>query len=633
MRTRKRRRFLLSALSACLLATSPALLAQQPLNLGFERTSVSGEERPWGWGFGYFAFAGQKAAQFTLDDTVAREGSRSLWIALADGVDAPVPQSIQLQVPAGFARGRSLDLSGWLRAAALNGRASLVLEAWGDGVVVAADTGVLAASTDAWQRRDLSIRVPEDATIHSIVVIAVLDGTGTAWFDNLELALDGRRIEALPSPVEPPGTDDLDWLVAHASPLLSAEPDADTRADSRADTRADLARFDEIVGDARIVALGESTHGTREFFTLKHRLLRHLVRERGFTVFAIEANQLAVERLDRFVRFGEGAARQAMRAMFAVWNTEAMLDLVEWLRAHNAAHPDRMVRFVGYDMQDNRGPLDALRAFLAETDPALLPRVESLATAYGAEPSMFTPHVADSVRQRWRREAEELAEELARREAAWLAAAASPTRPGPDSLRVAWAVQSGELLRQVAALNETLNSPDRDRFMADNLDWALATLAPGEKAVVWAHDVHVSRGGDPELSFNAGEQMGAYLARRHGDDYRTFSLLTHEGAYTATRSFQDHTMIEAEAFPAPPGSLEEALHRLPRPDDAVGWIVDLRPAREGGGGAWLRVPRPLRHVGYAAYDYGFELEAVFALEFDGVLFVDRSAASRPLGRE
>lgn len=457
--------------------------------------------------------------------------------------------------------------------------------------------------------------------------MAVLEGNGTAWFDDLALAVDGVRLEALPSRVEAPGPDELDWLLAHAAPLLSAASNA-----AGPGVPADLARFDEIVGDAGIVALGESTHGTREFFTLKHRLLRHLVREHGFQVFAIEANQLAVERLDRFVRFGEGTAREAMRAMFAVWNTESMLDLVEWLRAHNAAHPDRMVRFVGYDMQDHRGPLDTLRAFLAEAEPALLPRVESLADGYGAERSMFTAHVADSVRQRWRREAEELSSELARREAAWLAAAGS----GPDSLRVAWAVQSGELLRQAAALNETLNSPDRDRFMADNLDWALATLAPGEKAVVWAHDVHVSRGGDPDLSFNAGEQMGAYLARRHGDAYRTFSLLTHEGAYTATRSFQDHTMIEAEAFPGPPGSLEEALHRLPRPAGAVGWIVDVRPAREGAGGgdggAWLRTPRPLRHVGYAAYDYGFELEAVLPLEFDGVLFVDHSSASRPLGR-
>lgn len=621
MRTANPRRLAgVSMAAVCILSTTPPLLAQQPLNLGFERTSVSDEERPWGWGFGYFAFGGQKAAEFTLDDTVAREGSRSLRISIADSVDAQVPQSIQLQVPADFAHGRSLDLSGWLRTARLDGRASLVLEAWGDRVVVAADTGMLTASTEAWERRDLSIRVPEDEAIHSIVVMAVLDGTGTVWFDDLELAVNGRRIEALPPRAEVPGPDDLDWLVAHAAPLLSAEPDAEGRAD--------LARFDEIVGDARIVALGESTHGTREFFTLKHRLLRHLVLQRGFRVFAIEANQLAVERLDRFVRFGDGTAREAMRAMFAVWNTESMLDLVEWLRAHNAANPDRMVRFVGYDMQDHRGPLDLLRAFLADADPSLLPRVESLATGYGAERSMFTPHVADSVRQDWRREAEELASELARIEAAWLAAAGS----GPDSLRVAWAVQSGELLRQAAALNETLNSPDRDRFMADNLDWALATLTSGEKAVVWAHDVHVSRGGDPDLSFNAGEQMGAYLARRHGDDYRTFSLLTHDGAYTATRSFQDHTMIEAEAFPAPPGSLEEALHRLPRPEGAVGWVVDLRPAREGEGGAWLRSPRPLRHVGYAAYDYGFELEAVFPLEFDGVLFVDRSAPSRPLGR-
>lgn len=166
--------------------------------------------------------------------------------------------------------------------------------------------------------------------------------------------------------------------------------------------------------------------------------------------------------------------------------------------------------------------------------------------------------------------------------------------------------------------------------VAANLDWVLRTLAPRERAVVWAHDVHVSRGGDPALSFNAGAQMGAFLARLHGEDYRAFSLLTYAGDYSATASFVDHRMIVASGFPAPIGSVEQALHALGIPRAAVGYVVDLRAARTGEPGAWLRRPRPIRHIGYAAYDYAFELEAVAPLEFDGVVFVDRTTASRVL---
>jgi erythromycin esterase-like protein len=123
--------------------------------------------------------------------------------------------------------------------------------------------------------------------------------------------------------------------------------------------------------------------------------------------------------------------------------------------------------------------------------------------------------------------------------------------------------------------------------------------------------------------------MGTFI-RAMGYEYRALTLLTFDGAYSSTRSFSDHRMIEAEAFPAPPGSVEAALHRLRRLDQSVGWIVDLRQARADRGAEWLWRARPIRHIGYAAYDYGFEFTAVLPLEFDGIVFVDHTTASRLL---
>lgn len=223
---------------------------------------------------------------------------------------------------------------------------------------------------------------------------------------------------------------------------------------------------------------------------------------------------------------------------------------------------------------------------------------------------------------------------LARLLLVWTVLVIAPFLPGgssADTMGVEWAIQSTNLLRQAATFNESLSSPQRDSLMAANLDWLLRVQEPGARAVVWAHDVHVSRGGDRELSFNGGAQMGAFLSRVYGDAYRAFSLPTYEGSYSATRSFTDHAMIEAEALPGPANSLEGALHALGEArGDRPGFVVDLRPARADPGGTWLRRPRPIRHVGYAAYDYGFELNAVLPLEFDGVVFVDRTTPSRLL---
>ena len=147
--------------------------------------------------------------------------------------------------------------------------------------------------------------------------------------------------------------------------------------------------------------------------------------------------------------------------------------------------------------------------------------------------------------------------------------------------------------------------------------------------MVWAHDVHVSHGGDKGRSFNGGAQLGAYIKHAYAHDYRAFSLLTREGTYSATRSFTDHRVIEAPDFPAPEGSVEAMLGALPRPLGSAGTIVDLRLREDDANGAWLWEPRPVRHIGFAAYDYGFEMLAVIPLDFDGIVFVDRSSAARP----
>jgi hypothetical protein len=62
-------------------------------------------------------------------------------------------------------------------------------------------------------------------------------------------------------------------------------------------------------------------------------------------------------------------------------------------------------------------------------------------------------------------------------------------------------------------------------------------------------------------------------------------------------------------------------------DGTAGFVVDLRGAHEDNDGRWLWTARPIRHIGYAAYDYPFELTAVLPLEFDGVVFIDHSSAS------
>lgn len=141
---------------------------------------------------------------------------------------------------------------------------------------------------------------------------------------------------------------------------------------------ADLQPLKRVIGDARIVSLGEATHGTREFFQLKHRLLEFLATEMGFSIFSIEANLPEAYRMNDFVLTGAGDPRQLLRGMyFWTWDTEEVLDMILWMRAFNASGKGR-VQFTGFDMQTPTVAMDIVRAFVTRFDP---PSAASVARA------------------------------------------------------------------------------------------------------------------------------------------------------------------------------------------------------------------------------------------------------------
>lgn len=125
----------------------------------------------------------------------------------------------------------------------------------------------------------------------------------------------------------------------------------------------DLAGWEKTLDGVRVVGLGEATHGTREFFTLKHRLVEHLVLEHGFTVVAFEADTDGCRPLDTYVTTGRGDPVRALRELgYWTWNTEEVLDMLRWVRAHNAGTPaGSAVRFVGVDPSDERRRRSATR--------------------------------------------------------------------------------------------------------------------------------------------------------------------------------------------------------------------------------------------------------------------------------
>ncbi|WP_331053992.1 erythromycin esterase family protein [Longimicrobium sp.] len=590
------------ALAALALLHAGALHAQKPLNLDLERPGFAYPGTPWGW---YTADQDDPSLGHPAQmDSVVRHGGR--WSLRVARDSAAGPWFGESWFAGDALAGRRVRLSGWVRTQNVQGgSAALRVDAMdGNYQTLSVDSmpGRALRGTAGWTQLVVETTLGEN--VRALGVGGQVSGTGTVWFDDLVLEIDGRAVTTEPGPA-PPTAAQRAWLRSAAVPFASVEPGGDD---------ADLAAFRSLVGDARVVSLGEGTHGTREFFTLKHRMIESLVRRMGFGVVMLEANQLQAERINRYVLTGQGSAREALSGVFKVLQTDEVLAMVEWARAWNASGRGR-VEVVGYDMQDPRLPMDSVLAFLRTADPAFAPEAErayaAMHTAWLPGPYPVRP---DSVVRAWSASADVVRRHVREHAPAYLAR-------GADRARVAWAVQNAEVAFQSASLGDLTPQSVRDSAMAANIAWTLAQRPAGTRAVVWAHNSHVMRGPG---------WMGTYLDQMLPGQVRVVGFTTAEGAYTAAgnwaRDAASRTMGEfpLAPVPPPPGSLAAELYAL----GAARLLLDLRGAAAGEG-AWLAEPRPFLGIGGRVVDYGYYTIPIARL-YDAVVYLRTTTASRPM---
>jgi erythromycin esterase len=407
------------------------------------------------------------------------------------------------------------------------------------------------------------------------------------------------------------------WLAANAMPLTTSLPGSGY---------ADLSPLRDMLEGVRIVGLGESTHGTREFFQYKYRLLEFLVRELGYRLFVLEWSATAAEHVTGPYVLGEDVDSAAVSQSLAwVWDTEEVWEMLKWMRSYNlSVPPEQRVRFAGAEAFAFPQSQQSLLAYLEQVDPDQAAVADSLFTAaaalqdrlYGADTTVSAG---------------------AMREFAAL-------RPGFHSLlgylqlhenylRTRWpAAEFDRALREARVIVQEADiysrnmygipqgRPGRDFFLADNLRRRLEREPPGTKAVFWAHDGHIRKD-------SADAMAGYWLREWYGDAYYALGLMFNEGAFQAFERVPGGKMAEFRLGPAPEGSVEWYLAQ-PQLGD---YLVDLRGApMEGPVARWLMDSRELRVIGGS-----YSFDARDAVErrrvgnlFDGILFVQSTTRAR-----
>ena len=433
----------------------------------------------------------------------------------------------------------------------------------------------------------------------------------------------------------------VDALADYTIPLSTVDPLAEY---------GDLAPLSDILSDTRIVGLGEATHGSREFFQLKHRLLRYLVSELDVSVFGLEANFSETLALNEYVVHGDGDPKDALENLyFWTWSVESVLELIDWLRAYNADRPvaDR-VRFYGFDAQYTAGAVDALVEYFERVDGELrstvctdLDRVGDDGTAPHQDDDLdlrlaAAGRVIPTLRDRLHENRDRYVE--ASSESGWALARqhVRVIEQATEYKRVLYDLDESTLDEEIA-MERCLRI--RDRAMADNVDWILG-YENADCMAIWAHDAHVNRVAQTSRHTGAtATSLGGHLAARHGDDYYAMGFSFGHGSFQAISEVPDseddptYSLRKQTVDSPPPDTIDSTLAALDHPV-AIVYIASAK--NDSLLSDWLAEPRRHRSIG-ATYDpecpEAYLTEYVYSVAFDGVCYVDQTSPARPLDSE
>jgi erythromycin esterase len=374
-----------------------------------------------------------------------------------------------------------------------------------------------------------------------------------------------------------------DWARDYATAADSLDPRAPLD---------DLEPLREVIGDARVVAIGESAHYVREFYLLRHRLLRFLAERLGFTVYALEAPFTEAHAIDAWVQGGPGTVEDvAASVSFDQGRPQEMHDHLAWMRAHNrTASPS--LRFAGTTVPASGGsPLPALEevgAYLRRSDLDALPLLEQateLVRKYHGTATfkaLFGYTILDHAMQDALTAA--LSRLLARMETT--GAYQRGKHRGKEHvtalqhLRGAWYLD--HFHRDFAGRGIPGEHPHalHDAFMAESVLQLLEDGTQAPRIVVASHNIHIQK--TPVTQDGAiGLLPGGYhLAQALGDDYVAIAATSNRGRTARMHMDPEHPLgFKVRDLPLPPptdGSVEAAFAA-----EAPLTVADLRAARLG----------------------------------------------------
>jgi protein-L-isoaspartate(D-aspartate) O-methyltransferase len=389
--------------------------------------------------------------------------------------------------------------------------------------------------------------------------------------------------------------------------------------------------FDRF-GSRKVVLLGESSHGTSEFYQARAAITRRLVEQHGFNIVAVEADWPDAAAIDRHVRLRPRKSVDTPFERFPtwMWRNREVSDFIGWMRGYNQnlAQPQSGAGFYGLDMYNMGGSMAGVLAYLDENDPeaakiarerygCLAPWKEdpskygraALSQGYGQCEDAVVAQCRDLLNLRLKG-SQDVGDDLL------------------DATQNARLVAAAERYYRIMYYGGAESWNLRDRHMFETLEQILDARGAGSKAVVWAHNSHIGDARHTDMGRARNEiNLGQLCRERFGEQAALIGLGTYEGEVAAASDWDEEMEIKT-VLPGLKGSYEQIMHETGRPR----FLLDLSGHAELQ--AQLKEPRLERFIGVIyrpdSERQSHYMYASLPRQFDAFVWFDKTKAVTPL---
>jgi erythromycin esterase-like protein len=399
----------------------------------------------------------------------------------------------------------------------------------------------------------------------------------------------------------------------------------------------------DLVGDVRFVLIGEASHGTHDFYHERALITQRLIKEKGFTAVAVEADWPDAYRVNRYVRgmsddaFATAALAGFQRFPTWMWRNTDVVEFVDWLREYNDALPSDVNRcgFYGLDLYSLRASMEAVLQYLDKVDPETAKQARTRYSCFdhfGEDTQVYGFIAGTGLAKSCE---EEVVSQLVELQRKAMDLAQRDGRVAEDEFF--YAEQNARLVKNAEAyyrsmyLERVSSWNLRDRHMAETLDALVRHLdrhSTRAKVVVWAHNSHVGDARATEMGRRGELNIGQLARERYGRDAVLVGFTTNHGTVTAASDWgapAERKFVRQ----ALTGSYETMFHAAQIERFLLTWQDEK--LTEG-----LRNPRLERAIGVIYRPETERMSHYFSAhlpdQFDAVLHFDDTRAVEPLER-